>query len=336
MGNCLTRPQRSSQDDDDALSIFYYPTSPAAGYGPYAPPSSRSYYSNAYYSGPCSRSRSITPDHKYSYFYKGKPNRYSHSNKEKVKVYNLHPYPLEGRTLGPLHRAAEQENITIKHVPGGCYRGGRCEQLHQQATIRGLKSRGVDRRGLSIGQCLRVARGFPADGGQGAGKQQGGAIPPVPAEHMLEMGNQAGHGEERQERRVAGGSKMGARSASGVDIHGWNNGVTGVEGRGSCASRSGMGSQRDGRGMDYESAGHGGGRRNVWENDDAEYIHRGGNGVTGGASRDGRGIVGRGGGRANSQYEDPANYNSHADYNDHSDHNDDAATYVEDDRYSVD
>ncbi|KAL8845770.1 MAG: hypothetical protein Q9221_009093 [Calogaya cf. arnoldii] len=264
MGNCLARPPRSSQADDTPLPIFHYSTPPSSAYGPYASPSRRSSYPDGYYSGTRSRSRSRSRSSSYS---DTPGHRYSHSYKEKVKVYNLHPYPLEGRTLGPLHRAAEQENITLKHVPGGCYRRGRCERLHQLATMRELKSRGVDRRGMNIGQCSRVARGLPAHGVQTGGEQQGGAVPDVQAQQMLEMG---AHGElrGRQPRRVGGDREMRTGYASGVEVHRANRGVTRD---GSRASRSGMGSQRGGRGMDHEYAGRGGGRANSQYDDDADY-----------------------------------------------------------------
>lgn len=201
--------------------------------------------------------------------------------------------------LGPIHRAAQRENITLRHVPGGCYRHGRCERLHHRSTLRELRQRGVDPRGLSIRQALRVARGYPAGlraDGDGDGDQDGGGRRGLGQGNLGqgvlgigdggEWGCGRGRGSGRMRGRAVGGSEMGGggqrwRTVGGSEMGGGfasgmgvPSGSRGAIGGGDRAPRGGTGAQRGGRRADYEYAGSGGGRGSVWENDDNEYDER--------------------------------------------------------------
>ena len=75
-------------------------------------------------------------------------------------VYNEHPYPTHGLPLGPIHRAAQAENIKLRHIPG-CHRDGACEAMHERVTRHGLRRVGADMRNLTTRQALRIVRGLP-------------------------------------------------------------------------------------------------------------------------------------------------------------------------------
>ncbi|KAL8680800.1 MAG: hypothetical protein Q9186_003029 [Xanthomendoza sp. 1 TL-2023] len=109
------------------------------------------------------------------------------------EVYNSHPYPTRGRPLGRIHRAAEAEGITLRHIQG-CHRAGRCERMHAANMRAELRRLGQNPRRLTIRQALRVVRGFPAgepdhiprrDAGQqsssGPGQQQQQPQPQIAA-----------------------------------------------------------------------------------------------------------------------------------------------------------
>lgn len=229
MGNCFTRHQRDSEEDGyPPWTVFPYPFHPAAAYSMYYPRTSQPYYpSNAYYD-PTSyfnNPHHNPPSHPYSSPYNHN-HRYEPNSRsrQEPKTYNLHPYPTGGRPLGPLHLAAEKENITLGHVPGGCYKHGRCERLHMRWTIRELERRGVDERGLSLRQALRVVRGYEAGG-------RGDAYV-----------GQRGYGQERLEQGVEGRRGLEWRGV-GVEplrgsgkqrMQGMGIGTGRGEGRGSC------------------------------------------------------------------------------------------------------
>ena len=97
------------------------------------------------------------------------------------RVYNDHPFPTGGRLLGPIHQAAQAENITFGHRPGGCYKGGRCEEHQKRFVKEECRSRGVTGiQGYNTRQLLRISRGMqpgeadrlPPPQGQQAGGQQ--------------------------------------------------------------------------------------------------------------------------------------------------------------------
>lgn len=113
--------------------------------------------------------------------------------------------------MGPIHRAAQKENLTFRHIAGGCYHRGRCEQLHLRATVRELRRRGVDTRGLSIRQALRVATGYPAGlrGDRDADEGRGG-------ERVLEMGGHSGEWSGGMRRRDKGRRELGGRVGKGM------------------------------------------------------------------------------------------------------------------------
>ncbi|KAL8933623.1 MAG: hypothetical protein Q9216_006281 [Gyalolechia sp. 2 TL-2023] len=77
------------------------------------------------------------------------------------RTYNLHPFPTNGRPLGPVHRAAQAEGITLRHVQG-CDRNGQCERLQRRQMIRELRRRGAFGQQLTFRQALRVAHGLHA------------------------------------------------------------------------------------------------------------------------------------------------------------------------------
>ncbi|KAL8837842.1 MAG: hypothetical protein Q9176_005476 [Flavoplaca citrina] len=165
MGNCFSRDRQSSEEDKYLpWTVFHYPFHPAALYSMYYPRPSTAYYNPTSYPN---NTYHNPPSHAYSH-----PNNQNHRyrtrtrspehRRRNVETYNLHPYPTGGRPLGPLHLAAAKENITLGHVPGGCYHQGRCERLHMRWTVRELERRGVDGRGVSLRQALRVVRGYEA------------------------------------------------------------------------------------------------------------------------------------------------------------------------------
>ncbi|KAL8765810.1 MAG: hypothetical protein Q9209_007214 [Squamulea sp. 1 TL-2023] len=103
------------------------------------------------------------------------------SQSGRSEPYNLHPYPTEGRRLGPVHRAAEEEGMTLRHIPGGCYRNGRCEKQHSQAIKRELHRRGVEIRAqTSAREALRISRGLAPAPAANAGPSQSAPPPQAP------------------------------------------------------------------------------------------------------------------------------------------------------------
>ncbi|KAL8649505.1 MAG: hypothetical protein Q9226_005552 [Calogaya cf. arnoldii] len=78
-------------------------------------------------------------------------------------VCNDHPFPTNGRPLGKYHRCAQAENVILSHHSGGCYGGGRCEEIQREKVHRALQRRGYqDSQGFNPRQLFRISRGMPA------------------------------------------------------------------------------------------------------------------------------------------------------------------------------
>ncbi|KAL8819215.1 MAG: hypothetical protein Q9223_002297 [Gallowayella weberi] len=117
------------------------------------------------------------------------------------EVYNTHPYPTHGRPLGRIHRAAEAEGITLRHIPG-CHQNGRCERAHKAGMRAELRRLGIDARRLTVRQVLRVVRGLPAGAPDQTPSRAGGA-------------GLQGASSGQQQQQIAGplaGSAMGGPS----------------------------------------------------------------------------------------------------------------------------
>ncbi|KAI4269749.1 MAG: hypothetical protein LQ337_007098 [Flavoplaca oasis] len=101
-------------------------------------------------------------------------------------LMNDHPFPTYGRDLGPIHRAAQAENIIFSHIRG-CYRHGDCEMRQRRILQDTLYQRGINPRNpkLTLRQILRVTRGYdkgaPDPTPSAAELQQAAAPAPAPA-----------------------------------------------------------------------------------------------------------------------------------------------------------
>lgn len=101
-------------------------------------------------------------------------------------VMNDHPFPTHGRDLGPIHQAAQAENITFSHIRG-CHRRGACEERQRRKMSEILYQRGINHRNprLTLRQVLRVTRGYdkgaPDPTPSAAELQQAAAPAPAPA-----------------------------------------------------------------------------------------------------------------------------------------------------------
>ncbi|KAL8998335.1 MAG: hypothetical protein Q9188_006123 [Gyalolechia gomerana] len=183
------------------------------------------------------------------------------------RVYNLHPFPTNGRPLGPIHRAAQAEGITLRHIEG-CHRHGDCERSQRRQMIRELRRRGAGGQTLTYRQALRVVRGFPAGNPdrtpllnteqQASSQQQLGAAPAGAAwgeNGWAGQSIQGGTGGGQANGMIGGGGFAGGPRGGMGGPRG------GLSGRGAYGRGGGMGGLGRGRGRGmgaiggYEGAG---------------------------------------------------------------------------------
>ena len=200
-------------------------------------------------------------------------------------VMNDHPFPTYGRDLGPIHRAAQAENIIFSHIRG-CYRHGDCEMRQRRKLKDTLYQRGINpfNPRLTLRQILRVTRGYdkgaPDPTPSAAELQQAPAAAPAPAPALVPQLPPAPGGAFSQAGSVMGEDQFGGGRRGG---HGMR--MIGGDGFGGSFP-DGMGGRHGGRrnheqsgGRDGQSLGGGwrggrGGRRGppcwVHEDDDEE------------------------------------------------------------------
>ncbi|KAL8670464.1 MAG: hypothetical protein Q9168_005004 [Polycauliona sp. 1 TL-2023] len=136
------------------------------------------------------------------------------------QVYNENPYPTGGRRLGVSHRCAEAENITLSHIPGGCYNGGRCEdrgrpdeqiagQLAQLQQLEEMQQQ-IQQLALQIGQQAQL------------GHAPGGATSRTPfraSSHVPSQSSAMGSGRGGRPMSMHGGGSAYGDGMSRMDYN---------------------------------------------------------------------------------------------------------------------
>ncbi|KAL8939677.1 MAG: hypothetical protein Q9211_002628 [Gyalolechia sp. 1 TL-2023] len=208
-----------------------------------------------------------------------RPQRNRDNRPRRDRVYNLHPFPTNGRPLGPVHRAAQAEGIVLRHVQG-CHRNGPCETAHKRNLSRELLRRGAGGQHLTIRQALRVVRGFPAGnpdriplsnaGEQAPGQQQLNAAPAGAA-----WGGNAWAGQSNQ-GHIGGGQANGMMGGGGYaagPLGGIGGPRGGMGGRGGYGRGGGMGGMSRGGGWGGMGRGAGMGSMGGYEGAGMEMVH---------------------------------------------------------------
>lgn len=182
-------------------------------------------------------------------------------------VYNDNHFPTGGRPLGVFHRAAQAENIILHHRPGGCYRRGRCEQMHVRLVIKQCQRRGIrGSQGYNPRQLLRISRGSPP-----------GAPDPLPAPEGQQAGGQQQQQPQQQQQLQQpqqpqlGPAPSRASSVAGGMVGGGGGYPMGMMGGGGFADepRGGLGRRsRFGGGGGMRGMPHGGAMVSRWSGGD--------------------------------------------------------------------